>query len=142
MKVKVKRRNEEVEIPKYQKEGDVGMDLTAVEVEVSGNWYFPIFTYKTGIALDIPKNYWVLLTPRSSISKKLMWMANSVGVIDTGYRGEIILKFRSILGINPYKTGERIGQMILMKKYKMELEETNNLSVTDRGNKGFGSTGK
>jgi dUTP pyrophosphatase len=142
MKVKIKVRNEEIKIPKPQHEGDVGLDLEAIEVEKSGNWFFPIYTYITGVALEIPTGYWVLLTPRSSLSKKMMWLANHVGIIDTHYTGELIFKFRSILGIKPYKIGERIGQMILMKKYKFDLIPVNQLKVTDRGNKGFGSTGK
>lgn len=142
MKVKIKPRNEEVKLPYSKNEGDVGLDLEAIEVEKSGNWFFPIYTYNTGVALEIPKGYWVLLTPRSSLSKKLMWLANHVGIVDTEYRGELMFKFRSILGIKPYKIGERIGQMILMKKYKIDFEEVSNLTVTKRGNRGFGSTGK
>lgn len=142
MRVKIKVRNEEIKIPEPKHQGDVGLDLEAIEVEKSGNWFFPIYTYKTGVALEIPTGYWVLLTPRSSLSKKLMWLANHVGIIDTNYTGELIFKFRSILGIKPYKVGERIGQMILMKKYKFDLIPVKDLKVTDRGNQGFGSTGK
>lgn len=142
MKVKIKTRNDEVKIPEPKNPGDVGLDLEAVDVEKSGNWFLPIFTYKTGVALEIPEGYWVLLTPRSSLSKKLMWLANHVGIVDTQYTGELIFKFRSIFGIKPYKLGERIGQMILMKKYKFDLVKVKDLEVTKRGNKGFGSTGK
>ena len=142
MKVKIKTRNKDIKIPKIKKWGDVGLDLEAIDVKKSGNWFFPLYTYSTGIALEIPDGYWVLLTPRSSLSKKLMWLANNVGIVDTGYRGELVFKFRSILGISPYKIGERIGQMILMKKYKVEFVQVDKVKVTERGNKGFGSTGK
>jgi dUTP pyrophosphatase len=71
-----------------------------------------------------------------------MWLANHVGVIDTNYTGELIFKFRSILGISPYKIGEKIGQMILMKKYRVDFVQVDRIKVTERGNKGFGSTGK
>lgn len=118
------------------------MDLTAVEVEKSGNWFFPLYTYRTGIALELPRTHFIILTPRSSLSKKLMWMANHVGIIDSDYRGELIFKFRSILGLNPYKVGERIGQMILLRKSRMELTKVGSISITKRGENGFGSSGK
>lgn len=141
MKIKYKLVHDNAIKPSYANPGDAGMDLTAVEVEKSGNWFFPLYTYRTGIALELPRTHFVMLTPRSSLSKKLMWMANHVGIIDSDYRGELIFKFRSILGINPYKVGERIGQMILLRKSKMELTKVGSISITKRGEGGFGSTG-
>ncbi len=141
MKIKFKKRNADIITPSYAKEGDAGMDLTAVEREKSGNWFFPLYTYKTGVALELPKSHYVLLTPRSSLSKKLMWMANHVGIVDSGYRGELIFKFRSIFGIAPYKVGERIGQMVLTKRNQMDLVEVLEIEQTERGESGFGSSG-
>lgn len=142
MKINYKQVHDNLITPAYAKEGDAGMDLTAVEVERSGNWFFPLYTYRTGVALELPKTYFMMLVPRSSLSKKLMWMANHVGIIDSGYRGELIFKFRSILGIKPYKVGERIGQMVLMRKNKIEPNLVVDLSKSERGEGGFGSTGK
>lgn len=141
MKINYIATHSDVVEPSYAYNGDAGMDLTAVEVEKSGNWFFPLYTYRTGIALELPANYFVMLVPRSSLSKRLMWMANHIGIVDTNYRGEIIFKFRSILGINPYKVGERIGQMILRRKQLIELNKVEQLSTTDRGSGGFGSSG-
>lgn len=142
MKIKFIKTHEDALEPRVAMEGDVGADLVSVEVEKTGNWIFPLYTYRTGIAIELPKTHFAILTPRSSLSKKLMWMANSLGIIDTGYRGELIFKFRSILGINPYKVGERIGQLIILRKNKLEFEEVDDLSSTQRGGKGFGSSGK
>lgn len=141
MKIIFKKRNAEVKTPRYAKAGDAGMDLTAVERERSGNWFFPLYTYNTGIALQLPDTHYMMLVPRSSLAKKLMWLANHVGIIDSGYRGELLFKFRSIFGIAPYKVGERIGQMVLAKKIKMELDEKLEISKSDRGEGGFGHTG-
>lgn len=141
MNIKYVVTHEDVQIPKYANNGDAGMDLTAVEVEKSGNWFFPLYTYRTGIAVEIPKTHFIMLTPRSSLSKRLMWLANNIGIIDSGYRGELIFKFRSILGINPYKIGDRLGQMILLRKNVIELTQVESLSTSERGDGSFGSTG-
>lgn len=141
MKVKINRIHSEAVIPKYIFDGDVGLDLTAVEVEKSGNWIFPLYTYRTGLAIELPKTHFAMLTPRSSLSKKLMWMANHVGIIDTGFHGELVFKFRSFLGLNTYKIGDRIGQILLFRRNKMEFVEIEKLSASERGSNGFGSTG-
>lgn len=141
MKIKINKTHENAIIPHYLVEGDVGLDLTAVEVEKSGNWLFPLYTYRTGLSIELPKTHFAMLTPRSSLSKKLMWMANHVGVIDSGYRGELIFKFRGFLGLNTYKVGDRIGQILLFRRNKIEFVEVEKLSTTQRGSNGFGSTG-
>lgn len=144
MKINYKKTHINTVEPSHANTYDAGVDLTAVEVEKSGNWFFPLYTYRTGIALQLPKTHFAMLVPRSSLSKKLMWLANHVGIIDTGYTGELIFKFRSILGIKPYKVGERIGQMVLFRRNRIEMTEvTSDLVSNDqRGEGGFGSTGK
>lgn len=134
--------DEGVELPSYAKPGDAGMDLKATSMKKSGNWIFPLYTYGTGVSMAIPNTHYVKLVPRSSLSKKLMWLANHIGIIDSGYRGEIFFKFRSILGINPYKVGERIGQMVVAEKFKVNFVKKDELSTTERGAGGFGHTGK
>ena len=92
MDVKIKILDEDAVIPKYAKPGDAGLDLTAINIgydEDNG-----IIEYGTGIALEIPEGYVGLVYPRSSISKKQLILSNHVGVIDSGYRGEITFKFR------------------------------------------------
>lgn len=136
--------------PSYAKPGDAGMDMTAISYHVDeiGN-----FCYGTGIAVEIPENHVGLIFPRSSISKKDLMLSNGVGVIDSGYRGEISFKFKPALGTwvetkhslnqlpEMYKVGERIGQMVIVPYLSVELEEVDELGETERGAGGFGSTG-
>lgn len=157
MKVKIKKLHENAVIPKYAQKGDAGLDLTATSIKYDdhGN-----AVYGTGLAVEIPDGYVGYLFPRSSISKKTLALTNSVGVIDSNYRGEIMFKFKpdmKCFGINPdnlqtleqsewieikdYDIGERIGQLIIMPIPSIELEEVEELSETTRGAGGFGSTG-
>ena len=137
MKVRIKRLHPDAVIPKYAKAGDAGMDLTAVEAERA----WDIMTYKTGLAVEIPEGHVGLLFPRSSVYKTSMALSNCVGVIDSGYRGEIMLKFRSTESNKAYEVGDRIGQLIIMPYPQVEFEEAESLSETDRGHGGYGSTG-
>lgn len=147
MKVKIKKLNESAVIPKYSKTGDAGMDLVATSKETDkyGN-----IVYGTGLAFEIPKGYVGLLFPRSSISKYDMNLTNSTGVLDSGYRGEVFFKFKRpsrFINIfedicSTYNVGDRIGQIIILPYPQIEFEEVKELSETDRGTGGFGSTGK
>ena len=86
-----------------------------------------------------------MLYPRSSNSKTDLYLTNHVGVIDSGYRGEIMFKFRPINGIEDafiYAVGDRVGQLIIIPYPSIEFVETEELSDSDRGDGGFGSTGK
>lgn len=142
MKVKIKKLHEKAVIPKYAKDGDAGLDLTAVWHVNHPNYSyngFDLDEYGTGLAVEIPQGYVGLLFPRSSLSKKEQILANHVGVIDSGYRGEIVMKFRSV-DYKRYDKGDRIGQLIIMPYPQVEFEEVEELSETDRGSGGFGST--
>jgi len=101
IKIKIKKLDPSSKIPKYAKPGDAGIDLTATSrvYDKYGN-----VSYGTGLAFEIPEGYMGLLFPRSSVSKQELSLANSIGVIDSGYRGEVILKFKPTLGI--YSTVE------------------------------------
>ena len=139
MKIKVKRLDAGAKIPEYARHGDAGMDLyaTTQSFDDHGN-----YVYGTGLALEIPRGYVGLLFPRSSISRTAHSLRNAVGVIDSGYRGEIILKFDINIQNSPvYQVGDRIAQIIIMPYPEVEFEETNELSKTQRGKGGFGSTG-
>lgn len=169
MKVKIKKLNENAVIPKYAKSGDAGMDITAVSKHYDeyGN-----VVYGTGLAFEIPERYVGLLFPRSSNSKQDLILSNSIGVLDSGYRGEVMFKFKPSLffGDNEYAeegtvgqisetfdsieipltnrydyteyfVGDRIGQIIILPYPQIEFEEVEELSTTDRGEGGFGSTG-
>jgi dUTP pyrophosphatase len=140
MKVKIMPLNY-AHIPSYAKEGDAGLDLTAISKEENGMYV----EYGTGLAIEIPEGYVGLLYPRSSISKYHLVLANSVGVIDSNYRGEIKLRFKKTvdnLYENLYNVGDRVGQLIIMPYPRIELEVTTELSDTTRGQSGFGSSGK
>lgn len=136
MKVKIKKLSEDAVIPSYAKESDAGLDLTATSVEPEGM----NLVYGTGLAFEIPEGHVGLIFPRSSVAKTGLTMRNAVGVLDAGYRGEVKLKF--LRGVKPYKVGDRIGQLIIMPFPKVEFEEVDELSETDRGSGGFGSTNK
>ena len=138
MIVKIKKIHPNAVLPSYAKQGDAGMDLTAIGIKEA--WPpGPYITYHTGLAIEIPKGYVGLLFPRSSIYKTSQALTNSVGVIDSGYRGEIMMKFTR--GANHYCIGDRIGQIIILPYPEIQFEEVNHLSDTQRGGGGFGSTG-
>lgn len=139
MQVKVKKLHDLVEIPTYAKPGDAGLDLTAVNITTDSHDNIVIHT---GLAVEIPEGYVGLVYPRSSISKYDMHLRNNVGVIDSGYRGEIMLKFSYLKGGNLYKTGDKVAQLIIMPYPQIELIEVSELSETERGEGGFGSTTK
>ena len=146
MKVNVKKLDSNAVIPTYAKHGDAGMDLTAVskEYDEHGN-----VCYGTGLAFEIPNGFAGFLFSRSSNTKKDLILGNSVGVIDSGYRGEVVFKFRPVMpldrdiefGPREYEVGDRIGQIVIMPYPEIEFLEVDELSSSDRGVGGFGSTG-
>lgn len=165
MEVRIKKLCKNAVIPSYAHISDAGMDLTATSMKIDedGN-----VVYGTGIAIEIPTGYVGLVFPRSSNSKKTLWLTNSVGVIDSGYRGEITFKFRPSIAIVPnfwakiklrlsglkaanvvqyaspkiYKIGDRIGQIIILPYPSIEFIESDFLYPSDRGECGYGSTGE
>ena len=143
MKVKIKKLNELALIPSYAKDGDAGMDLIATSVISETDTQI---TYGLGVALEIPKGFVGLVFPRSSIRKTRLQLSNSVGVIDSGYRGELQATFNKIRTTienqkNDYKIGDRVAQIMIIPHPPIEFEQVNELSDTERGEGGFGSTG-
>lgn len=151
LKVKIKKLVSNAVLPKYALRGDAGMDFTAISVKVD-NCYTE---YGTGVAIEIPEGYVGLLFPRSSVSNKAQFLANCVGVIDSNYRGEIKFRFKvsmslvngamelgddELLNNLFYHEGDKIGQMIIMPYPEVQFEEVEELSMTNRGEGGFGST--
>jgi dUTP pyrophosphatase len=139
--VKIKKLREDAVIPSYSKAGDAGMDLTITsEIE---NTSFSV-TYGFGIALEIPRGYVGLVFPRSSIRNQELILSNSVGVIDSGYRGELQATFKKTNGLDSlkYKIGERAAQIVIMPYPNIELIEFKDLENSERGSGGFGSTGQ
>ena len=144
MKVKIKKLNENAVVPKYAKLGDAGMDFSATSRSFDDN---ENIVYGTGLAVEIPEGYVGLLFPRSSNAKTDLYLTNHVGVIDSGYRGEIMFKFRksnsnkSYGESRIYEIGDRVGQLIIIPYPAIEFEEVEELSSTERGTGGFGSSG-
>lgn len=141
LSVKIKKLHENAVIPTYSKVGDAGMDLTITSV-ISET--VTDVTYGFGIALEIPRGYVGLVFPRSSVRKYDLSLTNSVGVIDSGYRGEIQATFKKTNGLDSFKynTGERGAQIVIMPYPNVEFIEFKDLSDSERGDGGFGSTGK
>lgn len=139
MKVRIQKLHKDAVIPSYAKPGDAGLDLVAISE--SWNEDNTMVTYGTGIAIEIPEGHVGLLFPRSSVSKTTLNLSNSVGVIDSGYRGEIMLKFRYLEEGMVYEVGDRVGQLIIIPYPQIEFEEVLLLSETERGSGGYGSTG-
>ena len=107
MKVRIKKLSENAVIPTYAKSGDAGMDLVATKI--ISNTTFDV-TYGTGLAMEIPNGFVGLVFPRSSIRKYELVLSNSVGVIDSGYRGELQATFRKTHGdaSETYNVGDKI----------------------------------
>lgn len=123
---------------------DAGFDLYCTSIEI--DWEKRQLVCHTGLAFEIPDGYVGLIFPRSSVSNKPLMMANSVGVIDSGYRGEVTAKF-NIIGMqeiyaNNYQVGDKIAQMIIIPYPEINFVESEKLSDTDRGSGGYGSTGR
>ena len=146
LQVNIKKLSDNAVIPTYAKDGDAGMDLTATSKSYDdhGN-----VCYGTSLAFEIPKGFVGLLFPRSSNTKKDLILGNSVGVLDSGYRGEVVFKFRELLpserdiefGAREYEVGDRIGQIIIMPHPQIMFNVVDELSSSDRGIGGFGSSG-
>ena len=130
MKVRIKKLHEDAIIPKYAKEGDVGLDLTAISVNQTDQY----LEYGTGIAIQIPEGYGGFIFPRSSITNYGLMMKNSVGVVDQGYRGELKIRF-TVLERNyqkVYNIGDRIAQLVILPTAYVDLIEVNELSDSER----------
>lgn len=171
IKVKIKKLHKDAVIPQYAHLTDAGLDLTAVSktYDEYGN-----VVYGFGLSFEIKEGYVGLIFPRSSIHKHYITLTNSVGVIDSGYRGEVTAKFshnrcvvssrslkerirhlitswlvkRDDISLNvtrfdgqDYKVGDRVAQMIIIPYPKVMFEEVQELSDSDRGTNGYGSTG-
>lgn len=141
LQVKFKKLHDKVKSPCYAKSGDAAMDLTAIsKTRDKEN-----ITYGTGLAFEIPTGYVGLLFPRSSLTNYNLLLGNHVGVIDSGYRGEITFKFKYTYNYDipkEYEVGDRVGQLLIIPYPQIELVEADELSSSERGQNGYGSTGQ
>lgn len=146
MEVKFKKLSDKAVVPTKAHSSDAGFDLTATRVtsEVNECGQF-VLVYHTDLAMEIPDGYVGLIFPRSSISKKSLYQTNAVAVIDSNYRGEIIVKYKNTTGDSipaVYNLGDKFSQLIIMPYPAIEFVEAEELSESDRGEGGFGSTDK
>lgn len=139
IEIKFKKLCAEAVMPTKAHQSDAGADLVAT----SKKWddEKQCWIYGTGIATEIPEGYVGLVFPRSSIRKYGLTLANSIGVIDSGYRGEIMCSFKPSGTCPTYNVGDKIAQLIIMPYPEVNYVEVNELSETDRGVNGHGSTG-
>lgn len=143
LEVKIKKLHDDAVTPTYSKDGDAGMDLTITSIisETTTD-----VTYGFGIAMEIPKGFVGLIFPRSSVRKYDLSLTNCVGVIDSGYRGELQATFKKTNWLkggesHKYEIGDRGSQIMILPYPEIKFVETDKLSDTDRGVGGFGSTG-
>jgi len=145
MKVNFKKLSPKAVTPTYATSGDAGLDITCIGYQIDkDNNYIEYFT---GLALEIPAGHVGLLFPRSSVSKTDLQLANCVGVVDSGYRGELTFryKFRKdafFASLKRYQEGDRVGQLLVLPYPEIELEEIKELAESERGAGSYGSTGK
>lgn len=142
MKIKIKRLRDNVKLPTYGTEGAAAFDFYAPTERIIEGISFR-HKIPLGIAVEIPPGYALFIVPRSSTGlKTALRQSNSIGVIDSDYRGEIALILDNIdLGNETIKAGERIAQGFIIPIPTVEFEEVDELSETVRGEGGFGSTG-
>lgn len=164
MKIKFIKTLDNAEVPVLASDGAAGFDLTAAAV--TRNIQDGSMVCDTGIAMEIPKGYVGLVFPRGSIHKTYFRLSNSVGVVDSDFRGSVKVLFKDTIGEHTrthllrsntdangnlnynvdvsgvYKVGDRVAQIVFMKLPKIEFVEATSLSVTKRGDGMLGSTGK
>ena len=142
--VKFRKLVSEAVTPQYAQDGDAGMDLTATSFRVTDTF----MEFGTGIAVEIPHGHVGLLFPRSSITKSApgVSLKNSVGVIDSNYRGEILVRFElpysAEMGGTIPVVGDKVAQLLIIPYPTVHMEEVGELSDSNRGQGGFGSTDK
>jgi len=141
MKLKIKKLDARAMAPVYGSTGAACFDLHAIEggevgAHSTGN-------FRTGLAFEIPQGHVMLIYSRSGHGfKNGLRLVNSVGVIDSDYRGEVAVKMRNDTPLRfDFEAGDRIAQAMVIPVDRCELEQVEELSNTERGAGGFGSTG-
>lgn len=144
MELKFKKLKDRAVLPVRSTTGAAGLDLTCTDITTSLNEANQLMlVYHTDLAVEIPDGYVGLLIPRSSIWKKSLWLTDNVGVIDADYRGEIMAVMKATTDAVPaiYKPNERFCQLVIVPVPAFDIVEAEELSKTERGENGYGSTG-
>ncbi len=153
MQVKFKKLHPDAKMPVKSHKDDAAFDLVATSKnpvmhhEMDGRivtkTIVKYWEYGTSLAVHIPKNHVGLIFQRSSVSETSMILTNCVGVIDSGYLGELKFRFRdSKNGMRQYDVGERVGQITILPIPQIEFVEVDEFETTERDTKGWGSSGK
>ena len=140
MQVKFKKLHADAKLPVKGSLDAACYDVYATSVEVNNG----VVTYGLGFATQIPEGWRGVIVPRSNISKHPWVLANSVGIVDSDYIGEWMVKYRCVSGFIeavPYNVGDRIAQIYFEKNTDVQFVEVESLDQTERGEGGFGSTG-
>tara|TARA_B100000614_G_scaffold262909_1_gene300770 strand:+ start:233726 stop:234277 length:552 start_codon:yes stop_codon:yes gene_type:complete len=160
--IRVKKLHPDAKLPEQNTDTDAGYDLVAIGppekvwAKNKDDKDYPVLQYiqyRTGIAIQPPRGYHVEIFPRSSISKHDLVLANSIGLVDEGYRGELLVRFKYIepdndcrkvrnIPMKIYQSGDKIAQLVVRKTQKANFVLADELSETDRGTGGFGSSGR
>lgn len=141
MIVKLKKLSKDAIMPKYSKNGDACMDITAISERFVDEEDHGYIEYGTGLSFKLPEGYFMDIRPRSSISNTGLILANGPGTLDSGYTGELKVRFKWLKGSKKYNIGDRIAQIMIMPYPFIDFEEVEELPNTDRNDGGFGSTG-
>ena len=143
LKVLITRLDESIPLPRYAKGGDAGADIcTRVDVTIEAGERALV---PTGISIALPDGYAAFVHPRSGLAiKHGVSMVNTPGTIDAAFRGELqmILINHDLREAISFKKGDRIAQLVIQKVERAEFIEVDSLPGTERGEGGFGSTGK
>jgi dUTP pyrophosphatase len=140
MEIKIKKLTENAKIPAYAKQGDAAMDVYATSETIVDTPGYGYIEYGTGLTFEIPEGYYMDIRPRSSVSNTGLILSNSAGILDSGYRGELKLRFKWVKESAKYNVGDRIGQIMIKPYPVIEWVEVQELNNTERGEGGFGST--
>lgn len=144
LNVKVKKVLSNAQLPVKGSEGAAAYDVFAATETFKAERTGPIFEYDTGLSFEIPSGVGMFILPRSGITTKTtMILGNSIGLLDSDYRGTLKFQFRNV---NPgmgkkYNVGDRIGQIVILPVPEINFQEVSELSDTKRGEGGFGSSG-
>ncbi len=142
--LKVKKLHPKAVIPSRGHSSDAGCDLTVIDFKIRENG---VFLFQTGLAVSISEGFYTEIVPRSSIIKTDFALANSIGIIDPDYRGELMIPFRFLGKTEDAEArakelvGTRVAQLLVRRLELCKIEECEELDETARGTGGFGSTG-
>lgn len=143
LKLKVKRLTDTAKIPTYAHDGDACFDIYSDGIKEIGG---TTTVHSTGLRFEIPKGYAMMIYSRSGMAfKSDVRLANCVGVVDSGFVGEVMVKLSSdsrCIGALAFRQGDRIAQAMLIPVPAVWFEEVDDMADTERGDGGFGSSGK